>query len=41
MAEYLDQKTGKWNTQFYYKAITGENKKKHKRGFERKKDAKN
>lgn len=40
MAEYLDANTGKWNTQFYYKTITGDNKKKHKRGFERKKDAK-
>lgn len=40
MTEYQDKQTGKWNTQFYYRTITGENKKKHKRGFERKRDAK-
>lgn len=39
MPAYKDEKTGKWYVQFYYKTYTGERKKKHKRGFDRKADA--
>ena len=39
MPSYKDPKTGKWNCQFYYKDSNGNRKKKHKRGFELKRDA--
>lgn len=40
MPSYKDSKTGKWYCQFYYRdELTGKNKHKVKRGFERKKDA--
>lgn len=40
MPSYKDKKTGKWYCQFYYRdELTGKNKHKVKRGFDKKKDA--
>lgn len=40
MPSYKDSKTGKWYCQFYYRdELTGKNKHKVKRGFDKKKDA--
>ena len=41
MPTYKDPKTGKWNCQFYYTDWDGKRRHKHKRGFEKKKDADN
>lgn len=40
MPVYKDKKTGKWYYEFTYKTITGENKRRKKRGFDLKSDAK-
>lgn len=39
MPAYKDEKTKKWNVQFYYEDWTGVRKKKFKRGFETKREA--
>ncbi len=39
MPVYKDDSNGKWNAQFYYTDWTGKKKKKHKRGFNTKKEA--
>ncbi|XGU46136.1 tyrosine-type recombinase/integrase [Fusobacterium necrophorum subsp. funduliforme] len=39
MSAYKDKVTGKWNTRFYYKDYFGKNIKKHKRGFDTKREA--
>ncbi|HEJ7714612.1 TPA: Arm DNA-binding domain-containing protein, partial [Staphylococcus aureus] len=40
MPVYKDDNTGKWYFSIRYKDVYGNNKRKMKRGFERKKDAK-
>lgn len=40
MPVYKDKKTGKWYYEFTYKTITGENKRRKKRGFDLKSEAK-
>lgn len=39
MTPVKDEKTGKWQIQFWYKNSFGENKKTTKRGFSSKRDA--
>lgn len=39
MSAYKDKVTGKWNARFYYKDYFGKNIKKHKRGFDTKREA--